>query len=81
MKTVKTTMIAISLLGASAVYAADECPSYLPAELMQDCIVEQGAGGTYNAEQQYQEWRKAQADKLEAQEEYSYNAPSSVVQN
>lgn len=67
----KSILYAIPMFAASTAFANEECPAYLPAELMTDCIVEYGAGGVYDAESKYKQWRKEQADRLEALDQYS----------
>ena len=48
MKTiVKVTGIVSLFLTSGFVLASDPCPSYLTADEMYDCIVVEGAGGTY----------------------------------
>ena len=90
MKTVKTTMAAFALLSTSSVFAIEQCPDYLPTELMTDCIVETGAdrnydteltGGQYNAILAYKEWREVQARKLEALDDYTGTMINPVKQN
>ena len=80
MNTLKTTTRASALLGTSSAFAADQCPDYLPAALMADCSVETGAGGQFNAEQKYKEWRKTQAKKLEALDDYTGTTTEPVAQ-
>jgi hypothetical protein len=85
MNIIKTTALAFALLGTSSAFAADQCPDYLPTELMTDCIVETGAETStdnhFDAEQKYKEWRQAQAKRLEALDDYTGTPIEPVAQN
>jgi hypothetical protein len=90
MKTLQTTIAAFALFSTSSVFAIEQCPDYLPTKLMTDCIIETGAdrnydteltGGQYDAVLAYKEWRKAQAKKLEALDDYTGTPAIPVAQN
>ena len=50
MKTLIKTVTTVSLFAVSGLVMADQCPDSLNAEEMYDCIVVDGAGGTYKKE-------------------------------
>lgn len=80
MKLLKTTLCSIAIISSSTAFA-EQCPDYLPTQLMTDCIVETGAGSSYDAEKHYKAWRQAQAERLEALDAKSDKPSVPVAQN
>jgi len=88
MKILRTTLTAFALLSSSSAFAAEQCPDYLPTNLMMDCIVETGAadrsyeteitGGEYDAVVAYKEWREVQAQRIDALDKYTGSTASTV---
>lgn len=50
MKTLTKTICSTGLFAISTMAMADQCPDTLNAEQIYDCIVVEGAGGTYKLE-------------------------------
>ena len=78
MKTFVTTITAFSLFALSNLSLADQCPDTLNADEMYDCIVAEGAGGTYEGTGTESQTDTAQAvDAVEQQRQQQAKAKQS----